>query len=111
VTEGPLKADIANSLSGLPTIGADSASNWRPAVPMLQRLGATTARLAWDADVITNPKVGQALVKFAAALKEAGIAVEVETWPASAGKGIDDLLAAGGTTEVLAGEEAEKFLE
>src|SRR5262249_7143874 len=81
VTEGPLKADIATDNSDLPTVAADSATNWRPALELLSRIGTQSVRLAIDMDREDTREVGRALVKFALALIEAGTAVEVETWP------------------------------
>lgn len=109
ITEGPLKADVATHLNCTPTIGADSAANWKQAVAMVQRLGAKTVRLAWDADAASNKAVARGLQRCAGELQDCGIAVEVETWPAEH-KGIDDLLAAGGTPEVLTGEDAIGWL-
>lgn len=115
LTEGPLKADIAFALSGFPTIGADSATTWKPAIPVLKTLGARVVRLAFDADATANHVVGRAVLKCARAIEEAGMAVEVEIWPAEVNgtpaKGIDDLLAAGGTPQVLTGGAAQEWLD
>src|SRR4030095_16713407 len=48
-----------------------------------------------DADWRQNPHVARALAEATQALVEAGYTVVVETWDASQGKGIDDVLAAG----------------
>jgi hypothetical protein len=106
LTEGALKADVATALSGLLTVGAPGAGNWRPALDALLALGCKTARLAFDADALDNPNVARALESCAKALTAAGLAVELERWPATDGKGIDDLLAAGKTPELLAGDLA-----
>lgn len=55
--------------------------------------------------------VGKALASLYLALKEAGQRVVIEDWPASAGKGIDDVLAAGATDliRVMTDEEAGEF--
>jgi hypothetical protein len=106
VTESPLKADIAFDRSGLPTVGVPGVSNWAPAVSLLKKWGTTTARLAFDADAAVKKSVAVQLRDFAEVLSAEGILVELERWPPEAGKGIDDVLAAGGLTEVLAGEAA-----
>lgn len=111
LTEGPLKADVAGILSGFPTIAADNVGAHLPAVELAQRLGAKTVRMSFDSDAITNPIVARHTVACAEALELAGIAVEFETWNASDGKGIDDLLAAGGTPTVLTGDEAKAYRE
>jgi hypothetical protein len=106
VTEGALKADVAAALSALPTVGAAGAANWPPALNALKALGCKTARLAFDADAWDKPAVARALAACAEGLAAAGMAVELERWPAADGKGIDDLLANGRTPEVLTGVAA-----
>jgi hypothetical protein len=106
LTEGPLKADIAFALSGLPTLGAASVAAWRPALELLPGLGCKTLRLAFDADALDNAHVARPLADCWEAAKAAGLAGELERWDGADGKGIDDLLAAGKAPEVLAGEAA-----
>jgi hypothetical protein len=110
LTEGALKADVAAALSGLPTVGAAGVANWRPALDVLKDLGCQTLRLALDADARQKPAVARALTAAADGLGAEGFAVELERWPLEAGKGIDDLLAAGGTPEVLAGDAARQAI-
>jgi hypothetical protein len=105
LTEGALKADIAFALSGLPTVGA-AGLGWRPALDALQTLGCKMVRLAFDADCLDNAHVARALADCCRAATALGLAVELERWDKADGKGIDDLLAAGKTPEVLAGEAA-----
>jgi Domain of unknown function (DUF3854) len=107
LTEGQLKADLATILSGIPTVGAPGVGNWRCCVPVLKDLGARTVRLAFDADWRRKPKdVARPLLECGRALVGEGFALELELWPEAHGKGIDDLLAAGKTAEVLAGKTA-----
>jgi hypothetical protein len=105
MTEGELKADIAFVLSGLPTISVPGASNWRGCLHVLKALACRTVRLSFDADAPEKQHVGQALISCAESLAGEGYAVEFERW-AREHKGIDDLLAAGRTPEVLIGLEA-----
>ena len=105
LTEGTLKADIAFALSGLATVGA-AGLGWRPALDMLATLGCKTIRLAFDADALDNPNVARALLGCSEAAAALGLAIEMERWDRSDGKGIDDLLVAGKTPEVLTGEPA-----
>jgi hypothetical protein len=109
VTEGALKADIAYSLSGLPTIGLAGASAWRPGPAALQALGCQTVRLAYDADARIKPAVARPLAALAEAVAAAGLAVELERW-GTTHKGIDDALAAGAAVEVLAGVAARQAI-
>ena len=103
LTEGTLKADIAFALSGLATVGA-AGLGWRPALDMLATLGCKTIRLAFDADALDNPNVARALLGCSEAAAALGLAIEMEQQDRSDGKGIDDLLVAGKTPEVLTGE-------
>ncbi len=105
LTEGGLKADVAFALSGLPTVGAAGLA-WRPSLDALHALGCKTVRLAFDADALDNAHVARALADCHAALDSAGLAVELERWDKTDGKGIDDLFAAGKTPEILTGELA-----
>jgi putative DNA primase/helicase len=106
ITEGVLKADIATVLSGVPTIGAAGAGNWRPCAAILKAAGCKTVRLAYDADAWEKENVGIALGQAHKGLKAAGFVVEIERWDPSAGKGIDDVLSAHGVVDVLSGDDA-----
>jgi hypothetical protein len=110
LTEGPLKAHVATVKSGLHTIGIPGVGSWRLALPALRDLGAKTVRLAYDADFATNDVVASALARAARGLVAAGYELEAERWDAGQGKGIDDVLAAGGSVEVIAGLEAVRFV-
>jgi len=104
--EGELKADIVQELTGLPTLSIPGASNWRPALHELKALGCKTVRLAFDVDASDNPIVARGLSACSDALAEAGFAVQLERWCVADGKGLDDLLAAGKTPDVLQGNAA-----
>jgi len=88
-TEGQLKADVAYRLSGIPTIGFPGVDSWRRVLPVLQALQVKTVRAAFDADARTNPNVARRLLECVKELQGHGYAVELERWPADAGKGID----------------------
>ncbi len=109
VTEGQLKADLAFALSGIPTIGVPGVGNWRGSIPILKQLGARTARIAYDRDWKDKAEVARSLVLIAKGLQEAGFAVEVATWDDEP-KGIDDLLAAGGSPRVVCGDDVKALL-
>jgi Domain of unknown function (DUF3854)/Domain of unknown function (DUF927) len=110
LTEGPLKANVATSKDGLLTVAIPGCSQWRKALRALEALKAKTVRLAFDADIATNQQVCGALCNAARGLVAAGYEIEVERWDPALGKGIDDVLVAGGSTEVLAGLEAVRFV-
>ena len=111
VTEGALKADVATSLTNLLTIGLPGIGAWRRAAPVLRDLGATTARLAFDADARTNSNVASALSSSITHLRSYGIAVELELWQIAHGKGIDDVVAAGKAVEILTGDKVTSAIE
>ena len=108
ITEGELKADVATRLSGVPTVSFPGVASWRVVLPVLQALQAKTVRVAFDADADKNAAVARPLRECVQELQAHGYAVELERWPADAGKGIDDALAAGrgADIEILAGPEA-----
>lgn len=55
--------------------------------------------------------VGKALGSLYLSLRDAGVDVEIEDWPAEAGKGIDDVLMNAATDKIrrMSGDEAEAF--
>ncbi len=95
ITEGELKADVTQWLTGIFTVSVPGVSNWRLIIPVLQALKARTVFVAFDADSRTNPHVAAALERTRTELTERGWDVRIETWPAAWGKGIDDILVAG----------------
>ncbi|MCI0462086.1 MAG: DUF3854 domain-containing protein [Gemmataceae bacterium] len=106
VTEGELKADIIQARTGVPTLSIPGAGNWRGCLDTLKQLGCKVVRLAFDADAGDKPTVARALYACAESLAQAGYAVELERWAAADGKGLDDLLTAGKTPELLQGDVA-----
>jgi DNA primase len=97
LTEGELKADVATALSEVLTIAVPGVTLWRQALPILAALQPVQVLLAFDSDWRQNPYVARALAQATQALVEAGLTVVVETWDASQGKGIDDVLRTGYT--------------
>lgn len=80
LTEGELKSDIATIHTGILTISIPGTGNWKPAIPVLQYLKATTVRLAFDKDSWTNRNVARDLQKIFQELQKNNFLVEVETW-------------------------------
>lgn len=113
ITEGELKADIAYRLSGIPTVSFPGVDSWRRVIPILQALDAKTVRIAFDADAGTNRNVARRRAECVNELTTLGFAVELECWPVAAGKGIDDVLAAGreADIDILIGPEAAAAVE
>jgi hypothetical protein len=100
---------LALALSGLYTLSFPGVSHWKVVLPLLKFLRPEKVFLAIDRDWETNPSVRQALVSASVSLRELGYQVALETWPAAAGKGIDDVLLSGGSVELLEGELALAF--
>lgn len=104
ITEGALKGDIAcqqiekcygdEELAdvGDTVISVAGVGAWKPLLPVLKEMGVFTVNLAFDADAISNHKVGSQLKNFAIALKQEGIKVRIAMWDEKLAKGIDDLL-------------------
>src|SRR5262249_40985962 len=123
LTEGEIKADVATSLSGMLTVSAPGVSNWRGCLPALQELKPKTVRGAFGSHASVNAPVALAPLdccegpgQGAFAVRgerraRAGLAVEVERWPWSKAKGIDDALRAGVEVEVLAGDAVAAYLD
>lgn len=95
ITEGELKADLATLATGVLTISVPGVSSWRAGLDAIRDLDVTKVLFAFDVDANTNPYVQRALVQAVNTLIGRGYDTSVETWAASDGKGIDDLLAAG----------------
>lgn len=100
VTEGLLKSDLTAEFLGVPVLGLGGVSLWPRAVEEIRAHGAGLVVVAFDADAAENKDVREARDGLARALIEANIPVLVAVWPLQAGKGIDDVLAAGNAHQV-----------
>ena len=106
-----LKADVAADLTAIPTIGAPGVSCWRHALEVVVTFGVGVIRVAMDADWPGKSEVADTIIKLCEAVTAANLGLEIESWDASDGKGIDDLLAAGKTPTVLSGKDATRNLD
>jgi hypothetical protein len=106
LTEGHLKADIISALDSTPTVSFDGVSMYRLGIALAKKLSAATVSLALDADAETNSAVAKNLLMAMCALRDEGIALELERWPIEQGKGLDDLLLKCGRPQVLANDDA-----
>ena len=106
ITEGELKADVSTARSDVATIAFPGIDSWRKVLPVLQALQVKIGVASFDADATENPSVAKRLLECVETLPTEGYAVELERWDAADGKGIDDLLAAGKTPDVLCGDDA-----
>lgn len=110
LTEGPLKGDIAETLSAVKTIAIAGVGNWKAAIKPIESIKPEFVYLAFDNDSWSNPNVARAITEVYDDLKGRGYLVQLEIWPDEY-KGIDDALAAGLTTTVLPIEETLKRIE
>jgi hypothetical protein len=101
VTEGPLKADVAATLSGLPVVAVAGVSAWRSILPALVRWGTRRVVLAFDADQERKAEVLMQAGAFAGELARRGLAVARAVWEEKQGKGLDDLLINGFSPKVM----------
>lgn len=96
VTEGALKADVINCLSGAPVVGLagvqafgdDFAQRLHLSFPNLRR-----AVIAYDRDMLTNPHVYCAIERLTQQLRGAFLQVRARVWQ-TPHKGYDDFLLA-----------------
>lgn len=92
---------LATHLSKILTVGIPGVNSWKRAAGVLKDIGAKAVRVAFDADARRNRTVARCLSHLIAHLRQKGFEVELELWNEADGKGIDDLLAAGKSPEVL----------
>lgn len=111
-TEGEYKADFATLRTCVLTVSIPGVGSWRLALDAVTKLGVKTALIAFDADCESNEAVARAIVELAQALRSLNVEVKIETWPITAGKGIDDVIRNGHTNQirVLEGDEASEWL-
>ncbi len=109
ITEGELKADVTTALSDVLTLGLPGVQSFRKVEPILNELKPKRILISFDADFRTNPVVAKALVNTVRQLEQQ-YPVYVETWPAGAGKGIDDLLATARIPQQRSGKSLAKLL-
>lgn len=92
LTEGGLKADVANALSGLPFIamaGVNNPTGFKEALEELKKIGVQKIVMAFDMDLYCNPNVKKGLARARAIIKEVGFSVSMLKWDPDY-KGIDD---------------------
>ena len=108
ITEGERKADSIAAMTSqdMGVVSVPGVGSWRSAglIEDLELLEVRCARIAYDADVLTNIAVGRAALAVASALGDALIKVEFAVWD-PAFKGMDDALAAEAVIRVLSGDE------
>lgn len=94
ITEGPIKADIAASYTGIPFLGIAGTGLYRQAADAAKQLGVRDPLVFYDADKSHNVHVQDNLKNLLRELSVNGLKGRSYTWDESLGKGIDDLLVA-----------------
>lgn len=92
LTEGGLKADVANALTGLPFIAMAGVNNFaglKEALEQLKQIGVSTIVLAFDMDQYKNKNVLNALKTTSEIIKKSGLKQKIMKWDTEY-KGIDD---------------------
>ena len=92
LTEGPLKADIINHLTGLTVIavpGVNSLTHLKEMLEYVQSKGTTRIMTVFDMDYLKNPHVKDGYYNLAAMLAEVGIEYGTYLWDPQY-KGLDD---------------------
>lgn len=102
ITEGEFKANIAADHLDVACISVPGVSSWRGAVEAAQTLrpDGGTVVVAYDMDWPVKPEVLNNLSELVGALGQAAYRVEIATWDRTF-KGLDDLLAASGTYDLV----------
>lgn len=111
ITEGTIKAQMAAWRLGAVVISSPGVACWSAAgivetAVKLAKPGGMVV-VAYDADKTRKSAVAQAEASLCRALEAAGLDVRVARWDAEVGKGLDDLLVAGGTFRLEEPEDWE----
>jgi len=98
ITEGVLKADISALKLEEPVLGIPGVTTWKAddILRSLWTLGAEEVIIAFDADLRENESVKAQRDKLASELLKYGYRTLIAEWEIEEGKGLDDLLVAGG---------------
>lgn len=94
LTEGGLKADVANALSGMPFIamaGVNNPCGLKETLEELKAIGVEQICVAFDMDLYKNPNVLRGLKNVWTLILAAGLKVSYLRWTTEY-KGIDDYL-------------------
>lgn len=107
ITEGVLKADIANALGELPCVGVQGL-NVRPDFEIiLEECEISVAHIALDMGEDDNIDMIRARGNIISRLRKFGIDIKFEFWDVQYGKGIDDVLAGGNADKIRIATEEE----
>lgn len=106
ITEGEKKGIFANEKLHAPVISIPGVSSWSKmlekdqygldSIEHMQKRGTEIFIVALDADKSYNKNVLKSQSNIVEAFKARGVRIAVANWSGTVGKGLDDLLAAGG---------------
>lgn len=94
LTEGPMKADVIHSLTGLTVIavpGVNSLRHLKTSLEYMHSKGTVKIMTCFDMDYLKNPHVRDGYYNLAGVLTEAGFAYGTYLWDPQH-KGLDDYL-------------------
>lgn len=94
LTEGGMKADIINALSGKPVLaiaGVNCLPSLEKTLKILQKKGIRHIQTAFDMDYLTNPNVSKAYNEMTKLVVKLGFSYSTLIWDSSQ-KGLDDYL-------------------
>lgn len=104
ITEGELKAEVAARRLGAVVLslpGVSVCHSEAEAIVVKLAPPGSEVVIAFDADADRKPQVALARAQLAARLLASGLRVQFATWPEAQGKGLDDLLVAGGVPALV----------
>ncbi|MGI9951963.1 DUF3854 domain-containing protein [Moorellaceae bacterium AZ2] len=112
ITEGPLKADVAAHFLKETVIAVPGVNTWKSTglVEAVKGHGVEEVIIAYDTDARANIYVARASLDLGRELFRTGIKVRYAWWD-SRYKGIDDLLNAGCSPEIIGVREYKKRLK
>ncbi|MBR2894866.1 MAG: DUF3854 domain-containing protein [Oscillospiraceae bacterium] len=100
ITEGKFKA-LQLSYHGYYTLNIHSVQNWKAVLPILTNADrAVPVFVAFDMDCYEKQAVADCLRHVGEKIREAGFKCYYLTWPATLGKGIDDIILAGKKSQI-----------
>lgn len=94
ITEGPMKADVIHTLTGLTVIsvpGVNALTHLKPALISMKSRGLCEIKTAFDMDMLTNPNVRNGFMNLMEMLNGMDLKYGTYVWDARF-KGLDDYI-------------------
>ena len=103
-TEGPLKADLFVARRKSLCVAIAGVNNFKRFADAIDWFRPKRFVLALDSDVCVNQAVAASFVQSTALVRKRGVEPAAEVWDAESAKGIDDLIALDGKSQILSGD-------